>query len=146
MATFDDFARWAEQFTNLPAGVVEGERLAWKRREAMIELIQTDPAGALALAVPFDWRETLPPKVTRFFEQQVDGRGDFNVAVATEFEHGQSEVFRSVHLGASNYQAFVYGRRLTQSCQKAIPLHGIALDGKLALHADPLRVLARDEA
>ncbi len=146
IAVFDDFARWAEQFTNSTANVVEGERLAWKRRQAMLELIQADPANALALTVPFGWRQTLPPQVTRFFEEQVDGRGDFNVAVATDFELGQSAVLRSVRLGTNHYQAFVYGRRLTQSCNNAIPLHGIALEGKLALQADPLRVLAPEEA
>jgi hypothetical protein len=146
IAAFDDFARWTKQSINLSASVVEGERLAWKRREAMLELIQTDPGKALALTVPFAWRQTFPMKITRFFEEQVDGRGDFNVAVPTDFEHGQSAVLRSVQIGTSRYQAFVYGRRLAQGCQKAIPLHGIALEGKLALHADPLRVLAPEEA
>ena len=146
VAAFADFARWAEQFTNASASLVEGERLAWKRREAMLELIQSDPGNACALAVPFGWRQSLPPKVTRFFEEKVDGRGDFNVAVGTDFEQGISTVLRSVRLGTNHYKAFVYGRRLAQTCQSGIPLHGIALEGKLALYAEPLRVLAREEA
>src|ERR1019366_2292617 len=146
LAAFADLPRWAEQFTNASASLVEGERLAWKRREAMLELIQTDPGKACALAVPYGWRQTLPPKVTRFFEEQVDGRGDFNVAVGTDFEQGISTVLRSVRLGTNHYKAFVYGRRLAQTCQSGIPLHGIALEGKLALYAEPLRVLAREEA
>lgn len=140
------FARWAEQFTNSVASLAQGERLAWKRRVKMSELIQSDPAQAVARAAPFAWRQTLPPEVTRWFEEQVDGKGDFNVAIATDFERGQSEVLRSVQLGATSYQAFVYGRRISQTCQTGIPLHGIALEGKMAVQPDPLRVLTEAEA
>jgi hypothetical protein len=143
---FDDFAQWAEQFRNSSANVVEGQRLAWKRREAMLQLIQTDPALALALAAPFSWRETLPPQVTRWLEEQVDGRGEFKVAVATDFVQSQSAVVRSVQIGTTNYQAFVYGRRTTQPCTRGIPLHGIVLERKMAVDENPLRLLTAAEA
>ena len=39
---------------------MQGEALAWKRREAMLELIERGPARALALAAPFRWRAALP--------------------------------------------------------------------------------------
>jgi len=145
-AVFDNFARWAEQFTNSQANLVEGQRLAWKRREAMLELIQADPAQAIALSVPFAWRQQLPPQITKFFEQQLDGRGDFQVAMATDFASGKTTTFRSVQLGGTNYQAFVYGRRLAQPCKTGIPLHGIALAGKMAVSAEPLRKLFFAEA
>jgi len=56
------FSNWAEQFlSNSPsASVARGEVLAWKRREAMLELIETNPEKALAQAAPFGWRSTLP--------------------------------------------------------------------------------------
>jgi hypothetical protein len=41
---------------SLPA---RGEALAWQRREALMELIEKDPAGALAQAVPFGWLRAL---------------------------------------------------------------------------------------
>jgi len=141
-----NFAKWAEDYSRASANVVEGQRLAWKRREAMLALIQTDPARALAMAAPFAWRQELPAQVARFLEQQLDGRGDFTVAMGTDFAQGKTTVLRNVQLGGSNYQAFVYGRRLTQTCRSGIPLHGIALDGKLALSSEPLRELTRDEA
>ena len=143
---FDNFAQWAERLTRSAANSVEGQRLAWKRREAMLELIQHDPARALALAAPFAWRQQLPPEVTRWFEQQLDGRGNFKVADATGFDGGDSPAFRTVELAGTNYQAFVYGRRLKQICQTGIPLHGIALDGKMAVDCAPLRALTTDEA
>ena len=67
LPAFDDFARWVQQFTNGSGSLVEGERRAWKRREAMLELIQSDPATALSLTAPFAWRQALPSQVTRVF-------------------------------------------------------------------------------
>jgi hypothetical protein len=122
-----------------------GAALAWKRREAMLDLIQTDPAKALALTVPFHWRSALPASATRYFEQQVDGRGALNVAIA-ESAAGKAVVLREALLGGRRYHAFVYGRRLGQPCQSQIPLHGIALDGKLAVSAEPVRLLGTEEA
>ena len=145
-AAFDDFALWAEQSGKSSASVVEGERLAWKRREAMLDLIQTDPARASHWPRRLPGGRSLPPQVTKFFEEQLDGRGDFTVAVGTDFAQGSTTVFRNVKLGGKNYQAFVYGRRLTQPCKSGIPLHGIALEGKMAVDADPLRRLTPDEA
>ena len=46
-SAFDDFSSWVKLFTNSSASLVEGERLAWKRREAMLDLIQNDPKKAI---------------------------------------------------------------------------------------------------
>lgn len=142
------FADWAQRYPGDPSPTAarQGEALAWKRREAMLELIQTDPARALALAVPFRWRLELPPNITRHFEQWVDGRGDYEVAMADSLGAGQDTVYRWVVLGGDRYEAFVFGRRAAQISRRQIPLHGIALEGKLALLAEPIRVLDADEA
>jgi hypothetical protein len=146
LAAFGNFSRWVELFTNSSASLVEGERLAWKRREAMLDLIQNDPKKAIELSMPFELRQSLPPQITKFFEQQVDGRGDFLLAVGTDFSNGNMTTYRQVQLGGKNYQAFVYGRRRSQVSQTAIPLHGIALDGKMAVSAESLRALSVAEA
>jgi hypothetical protein len=112
----------------------------------MLELIQTDPQKALALTVPFGWRSALPASVTRFLEQQVDGRGALDVAVAEDFKEGNERMIRDVRINGQEYEAFVYGRRLRQGCQPQIPLHGIVLDGKMAVSAEPIRLLGADEA
>ena len=51
---FSAFASWAERRLagDPTADLMIGEALAWKRREAMLELMETDPARALALAIP----------------------------------------------------------------------------------------------
>jgi hypothetical protein len=97
------------------------------------------------MSVPFHWRTALPASVTRYLEQQVDGRGALNVAIA-ESVAGKATVLREARLGSHRYHAFVYGRRFGQPCQTQIPLHGIALDGKLAVSAEPVRLLDPEEA
>ena len=112
----------------------------------MAELIQTDPQKALALTIPFGWRNALPASVTRFFEQQVDGRGALDVAVAEDIEHVNERTMRWARINGQKYEAFVYGRRLRSGCQTQVPLHGIVLDGKMAVSAEPIRLLGPDEA
>jgi len=146
VTAIEEFAAWAGGFTNGLSNLDEGKRLALKRRAKMLNLIQTDPARALAQAAPFAWRQKLPPQVTALFEEQLDGRGDFNVAVGTDFAQGTTTVIRNVQLGGKTYQAFVYGRRLAQPCKTGIPLHGIAISGQMAVQAEPLRKIGLDEA
>lgn len=145
---FDAFATWTKQFFSgtSSANLVQGQALAWKRHEAMRELIQTDPERALSLAVPYSWRRDLPAQITKYFEQQVDGRGALNVAIATDFNSSKVATYRFAKLDGKTYQAFVYGRRTAQRSQSNIPLHGIAIDGEMAVSVDVLRKLDADEA
>ncbi|MCX6921633.1 MAG: hypothetical protein NT154_00205, partial [Verrucomicrobia bacterium] len=147
-AAFTNFSRWAEHFLldASSASLAEGQAAAWKRREALRELIETNPEQAIALAVPFHWRSSLPAGVTRFFESQLDGRGDYEVAMANARGAGLNVAYRWAVIGGKRYEAFVYGRRTAQISCRRIPLHGIALDGKLALLPEPIRVLDADEA
>ena len=146
LVSFTDFSAWVGRFTNGTASLTDGERLAKERQAAMRSLIQSDPAQAIQLSVPYAWRQALPPEITRYFESQVDGRGDFNVAVGTDFANGNSSTYRYAQFGDQVYQAYAYGRRLTQMSQHGIPLHGVALAGKMAVSSDPMRVLTLAEA
>lgn len=148
LAALTNFNNWAARFLSgdPSASAARGEALAWQRREAMLELIATQPEQALAHAVPFAWRRALPENITRHFEQWMDGRGPLEVFVATDFERAKSRVLRETQIGDARYQVFVYGRRLRQTSATPIPLHGIALDGKLALLPDPVRLLTAEEA
>jgi hypothetical protein len=142
------FSNWVERHYagDASATMAQGVALAWKRREAMRELIETDPEKALKLAVPFAWRSKLPLAITRYFEERVDARGDFILIMAEDFALGKLTTIREVVIGETRYEAFVYGRRVKQKTQANLPLHGIALEGKLALHEDPIRPLTSDEA
>jgi hypothetical protein len=50
-----------------------------------------------------------------------------------------------VTVGDLQYRAHVYGRRLHQISKRGASMHGIALDGEMALHESPLRVLEPGE-
>ncbi|MFA6546411.1 MAG: immunoglobulin domain-containing protein, partial [Limisphaerales bacterium] len=52
---------------------------------------------------------------------------------------------RNVRVGGENFKAFVYGRRLAQTTKYDLPVHGVAVDGKLALHSSPVRQLEPGE-
>ena len=142
------FAKWAEAYRSgdAAANLARGEALAWKRREAMLELIENNPAKAIELAVPFQWRSALPEKITRHFEEWVDGTGDLTVFVGTDFERGKVSVTREAIVNGRAYQAFVYWPRSGQVSQTSTPIHGIALDRKIAIQPDAVRFMGLEEA
>ena len=123
-AAFDRFSRWAENFTNGTVTLIEGERLAWQRREAMLELIQTDPKQAIEMSVPFELRQSLPKQITKFLEEQIDGRGNFEVMVGTDFSSGSTTTFRKVQLGDRRFDAFVKTRGVLKSIAFAVAGRG----------------------
>ena len=152
-AAFADFENWAADYLAAAAGKrarlhEQGLALAAARRAALRELIQTDPRRALALAAPFALRRALPPPIAAQLEDRVSARGDYIVVgtLATPGEPGPRAVQRHVTTDARAYQAFVYGRRLTQLSQPNLPLHGIAIDDLLALDESPIRILEPGES
>lgn len=154
---FQRFAGWAVEYASLPemaraAALTDGIRLARKRRDAMEDLIPSDPQRALELAVPYGVRRQLPPEITTFLEQPVRGRGDLEV-LASVSEPGSLDaegrkappVWRTATLGDGVYQAHVYGRRLLDPSLRGVPFHGVALANQLAVAESPVRVLEAAE-
>lgn len=149
------FFRWTEQLlidsgrANEKDFVEDGRRLAQARRDALAALIEVDPKRALEMAVSWQWRQQLPPEIAVLLEQRVSGRGTYSVFGAVPLD-GASEfvgsIFRYVTLDSESYRAFVYGRRLHQISQPELVFHGIAVNGALAVHEDPVRVLEAEEA
>lgn len=141
-----EFKHWTQRYTQAdakarPALVTHGVALAKIRREALAKLIQSAPSDALAATVPAAVRAQLPPEVLAQLETRVSGRGNF-LPVALELPPGKAGPDRRIHveLAGQNYEAFVSVRRAGEPGKYNIPLHGIALDGRLALHDSPLRV------
>lgn len=145
--TFLDFARWAERCaTNRDAArqaeyLAEGESLASRRRQALKRLIRTDPAKALQYALPGRLRSRLPASVAQNLEERIGGRVFFGLLNADDFDSGTSEFHREVRIGSRTFEAFVYGRRTVQRTQADVFLHGIAIDGLMAVHEDGIRRL-----
>lgn len=147
------FHEWAERYQAAAAEVreqlvAEGVARATERRAEMKELIETAPERALEQAVPLAVRRELPAEVAALLEERLSVRGDFEVlaalplpgadaAAAAEFRPLQ----RRVVIGDRHLEASVYGRRLGEPTQRDVPLHGVALDGKMALSESPYRPL-----
>jgi hypothetical protein len=126
----------------------EGVALAKARQSALLALIQSDPALALANSVPSNLRKNLPRELLDQMEVPVSGTGDFLVlcAISPLGAPATDTIQRIVQLNGQTYHAFVYGRRLTQTTKYQIPLHGIALAGLLALDEKVLSELGSAEA
>lgn len=151
------FDGWLRAWQAAPAaerGPLEaaGVAAAIERRSVMRHLIATDPREALARALPRDLRAQLPAAIRAHVEVPIDARGDFEVLDACACPAGahaghpaSAEVFRAVTVDGVRYRASVYGRREAQATKHAIPLHGIALDGMLALDERPYRLLGVSE-
>ncbi|MHB8519925.1 MAG: immunoglobulin domain-containing protein, partial [Limisphaerales bacterium] len=153
-AAFQSWTSWttrylAEADTDAKTQLLpEGLVLARERHAALIRLIETNPQTALASTVPAAVRQQLPVEILNELETRVDGIGDFIVLAADSIKGGPAvePVQRFVRLDGRTYRAHVYGRRISQTTKNGIPLHGIVLDGVLALHASALRPLDPDEA
>lgn len=135
--------------SDLAASEAEGLRLALRRREELEDLIQSHPQRALELALPESVRATLPAQIAAVVEEQVSGRGDFEVLCALPEPGRESEVRplqRYVVLEGRRFHAFVYGRRLTQPTLRDVSLHGIALGRLMAVAESPVREWPTAEA
>jgi hypothetical protein len=148
------FASWAKRYS-IKSGTIAGSRaveegvaLAKQRRAALRELIQSDPALALETSISGEARKLLPEIITGELETPVYGTGDLLVACAMPAKGmpESAEIQRLVRLDGHTYRAFVYGRRQTETTKFKIPLHGVALDGVMALHESVLSELDSTQA
>ena len=147
------FSSWAQRYLAAdPADrdtmVAQGVELAQHRRAALLELIATDPREALASSVPFSVRQELPADITAQLEQRVSGKGDFLVLATVPREDAPGDhpgILRRALIGQERFTAHVFGERKNQRTTTDISLHGVALDGQLALSESPVRLLEPGE-
>lgn len=151
---FASFTDWTERYLNAGSRAVrdalveEGAALAAERRRVLKEMIRVDPEGALGKAVPWAVRQELPAAVLAELEQRVSGSGDLDVYALTPKPNDvvpEQSVFHLFESGGERFEAFVYGERLADRTRQGISAHGIAIDGLLAMHENPLRVLDAGE-
>lgn len=147
---FEKFRAWQGQYraaADKAAREAEGVALAKSRRAAMARWIERDPEFALAQAVGPDARRDLPPTVLAELERWVEGKGGLEVLIRCGPEVKAAEqMTRTVRVNGEEFKAFVYGRRLGQTTRYDLPVHAVALDGRLALHSSPVRQLEPGEA
>ncbi len=142
---FTRFESWAA--ARRGANLREGIELARERRQALQELIQSDPRAALARALPWTLRRRLPAEVTALLEERVSATGEFSVMVTTP-EPGSGErpqTHRALNLEGRSYRAFVFGRREYVQTKNRMAVDGIAVDDVVALSDRPARAPEPDE-
>lgn len=150
LAAFRDWTdRYLRATTTAERSVLKekGLSLARQRRAKMMNLIVHDPRRALEMTVPAAVRAHLPVEVVAELESRISGSGMLSLTIDDtengDEQHGSLE--RSVQIAGRTYTAYTYGRRSSQLTKENASLHGIALDGHLALHESPLRILEPGE-
>jgi len=152
---FGRFDAWAADFLARTSGderramLDAGIAAATARRAQMRDLIAEDPEQALSRAVPWGVRAGLPAEILPLLEDRVGGIGAFHalgaLAPAAGADAGFAASRRQVEIDGQVYEAFVYGRRLGLGSRSNLAVHGIAIDGRLALSESPVRALEAGE-
>ncbi len=127
--------------------VSEGMQLASARRTVLASLIRKAPEQALAAAVPVMARAALPMEVLPFLEERVHGVGDLQLLAATPAPGKRlaESKFHSVTVNGREFRTYSYGQRARAINLRNISIHGIALDGVLAMSDSPIRILEPGE-
>ncbi len=132
------------------AGMVqEGVERASERRMEMREWIVTDPMEALRRSVPRGIRRELPVEVVAQLEEPVEGKGDLEVLCETPTPGGTGPgrgMVRKARLNGETYEAQVYGERLFHGTLRSVALHGVVMEGRMAVAESPLRRMESWEA
>ncbi len=144
-AAFSDFDDWWQVYTTVaaserPCMVKKGAALAKTRREAMIHLIESDPASAIQKTFPEEYRSALPKSVAENIELHV--RGLAKLAVTKK----DGATTRKVTMGNENWKAFLYGPRLELNSRAEIPIHGVTFAGRIAVDGSPLERFPKRES
>ena len=135
---FSEFDAWWKQYTDVaaaerPALVDKGMELAKARHEAMVALIEKDPRSAIEKAFAEEFHTALPVPIRPLVEKHVRGLAKL---VVTKGKDGA--VQRKVTIDAVTWKAFLYGARLELNSREEIPIHGVALSGRVAVNGSPL--------
>ncbi|MEY4246269.1 MAG: hypothetical protein RLZZ245_3854, partial [Verrucomicrobiota bacterium] len=143
-AALDDFDTWLAAGQH-PDTLARGVELARARRVALKELIQLDPQAALENAVPYPVRRQLPEPVVALLETPVSTTADLVVEQACGGPDGRSWRAHWLMLDGQRVRVFTYGQRTEVMSKEKLSVHGIAIDGVMAMSDDPLRELPAEE-
>jgi M6 family metalloprotease-like protein len=152
-AAMTAFREWTDRYrtakTAVDRGAIEAEgvTLAHARRAELRRMIERDPERALQATVPAVIRQMLPAAVLAELETRVAGTGDYMLVGRSFAEAAPTTAayVRAAVIDGVRYEAHAYGRREAQLSKEGAPLHGIALEGQLAIHESALRVLEPGE-
>jgi autotransporter-associated beta strand protein len=152
---FEEFRRWtaAPPAARAGADLQHGIKLAQQRRDELQALIEKDPRRALELAVPDSVRQQLPEEIVALLEERVDAQGDLLVqSTSLDNDRGCLTTRAATLQDGRVFDTHTYGRRGAMPTRDNIAIHGVALDGKLAMSElagralEPSEVATRAEA
>jgi hypothetical protein len=123
--------------------LAEGIELAKQRRAWLLNLIQTDPAAALAAALSEEELAALPPEIAALAERRIDQRAFYGVLVICG-DHDPSEphgstcrIEREVRLGGmldpNRLIAHTFGTGLNRQTEENGRVVGILIDDQIAV-------------
>ncbi len=149
IGSFDDWAaRYAAATSAEKTRLVPlGMQAAAVRRDALEKLIRTAPEQALAAAVPVVQRAELPVEILPFLEERISGRGDLLLLGATPVR-GQKlaeTIYRVAAVNGREFHAYTYGRREKLATLRDVSIHGIVINGVIAVADSPIRILEPGE-
>jgi hypothetical protein len=112
------------------------KQVANQRKNNMLNLIKTDPAAALKLAIPADVRQKLPDDVKPDIEQNVALQGKL-VSIQSESEKSKSDpIYYYVDTPAERVALHFPGEdnNLVKKTKATINVSGLKLDNQMALN------------
>jgi len=143
---FATFANWTRDYLDASPDAraamrSHGIELATARREVMAGLIKSDPREAIANTLPVVVRQKLPQEIQALLEERVSDRGDVYrvMGIANPGDNRVIPTTDQARVGDQAYEAHRYGDRALTPHLKDISIHGIALDGQLAILDSPVR-------
>jgi hypothetical protein len=144
-AHVEAFETWVERYVasepdERRAMVSEGRELARVRRHAMASWIVSDPRKAVEHAVGAERRAQLPADVVAQLENLVEDTGRLFSTCATKEEH-VCEEGHAIEIGTRAYSAHLFGRRAAYRQASELAVHGVEIDGRMAVWDSPVRVL-----
>lgn len=148
------FREWANAYPRdgtpvSEASLAEGLRRVQSRRDLLSQWIEIDPEGALSLSIPHAMRRALPGSVLAELEEPLSFRGDLQVLAVNPNGTGAgvtpAQRFVRSRTDGRLWQAWVYGRRLSQRSLIDVPLQGIAIGRCMAVHSNSARLLEEGE-
>ncbi|MDX2011527.1 MAG: Ig-like domain-containing protein [Myxococcaceae bacterium] len=149
------FRQWVDAYKQAsPAArgamLNDGVVRAQARHSALVPLMLSDPELALSMGTSMAERQMLPAEVQAHVEQWRDGLGMLHVigAVGDETVSPRlpTEHFVTFDGRDTVLRAGVYGRRAGLKTREGLRLHGLELDGVLALLDHPVRRLKPEDA
>jgi hypothetical protein len=111
----------------------------------MKHLIQDDPKTALSYAVPYAVRRGLPEEIVELLETPVSATADFDVELACGLPGGRSFRQQWITLDGQRIRVFTYGERGEVMTKQKLSVHGIRIDGVMAMSDEPLREWSAEE-